>query len=178
MVGIGAEVRLNKAFTKEDDAPDPLAFRSRFQPLPVGFRNLITAAGAARLRGELAALLLRAASEPSLPDSALQTADAGRKRLRGQIDDLVKRLETHEVTPPLVKAPERVCFGATVTVRDDEGQARRYTLVGVDEADAEAGLVSWTSPLARALLNQQAGNIAKLQTPRGDAELEIVAISR
>lgn len=157
---------MNKAFTKEDDAPQQPEFRSRFQPLQPGFRNLITPRGQEDLRDELADLLARQASAPE-PERAL---------LKLRAADLAKRLETHEVVPPHELPPDRVIFGTTVLVRDDDGNERRYTLVGIDEARPEDGRISWTSPLARALLNQRVGALAKVHTPNGETELEIVSI--
>lgn len=147
---------MNKAFTKEDDGNEPPPFRSRFQPLPPGFRNLITEGGAAVLRGELADL--KAAQGP-----------------KPEINDLAQRLDTHEVVP----APGRlgrVAFGSTAVVREESGDERRYTLVGIDESEPERGRIGWTSPLGRALLNQAPGNLVSLQTPKGTTQLELVAI--
>ena len=70
----------------------------------------------------------------------------------------------------------RARFGATVTVEDASGGERRYRIVGVDEADPKRGLVSWRSPVARALVGRSVGDVTTLRTPAGDEELQIVAI--
>ncbi|MCA1665329.1 MAG: GreA/GreB family elongation factor, partial [Myxococcales bacterium] len=67
-------------------------------------------------------------------------------------------------------------FGASVDVEDDGGNARRYRIVGVDEADPKRGLVSWRSPIARALTGRRVGDATTLHTPGGDEELTIVAV--
>jgi transcription elongation factor GreB len=70
-----------------------------------------------------------------------------------------------------------VRFGATVAVRGEDGTERRYRLVGVDEADPLHGAVSWRSPLAAALLGARTGDTVTFRSPRGDEELEVVALS-
>jgi transcription elongation factor GreB len=69
-----------------------------------------------------------------------------------------------------------VRFGATVTVANDGGSERTYTIVGIDEADASRGLISWVSPLGRALLRRSEGDVVTVRTPRGDEEIEIVGV--
>lgn len=167
---------MNKAFTKEDDGDASPEFRSRFQPLPLDFRNLITARGAATLRNELAELLARLDSPAIQPTLSHLTPDLQRKLLLLRIDDLSKRIETHEVVETLSEAPDLVKFGTTVLVRDDDGNERRYTLVGLDEADPDSGRINWTSPLARALLNQPIGSLVRVHSPKGDVELEIMSV--
>ena len=71
-------------------------------------------------------------------------------------------------------------LGATVTVRtvsgERTGDERRLTIVGVDEADAANGRVAFVAPIARALLGCEVGEIATLQTPRGEELLEVVSV--
>jgi len=74
------------------------------------------------------------------------------------------------------KTHERVRFGATVTIRDESGEEREVTIVGVDELDSDATRVSWRSPLARALLTAKAGDRVTVRAPRGPERLEIIAI--
>lgn len=69
-------------------------------------------------------------------------------------------------------APDAVVFGVTVTVAFADGPTRRYTIVGEDEGEPEAGRIAWTTPVARALLGARVGDERRL--PRG--EVEIVAI--
>ena len=67
-------------------------------------------------------------------------------------------------------------FGATVTVCDAEGCESTYQIVGIDEADAGKGMISWISPLARALLKAREGDTVRFHSPAGPRELEIVKI--
>jgi transcription elongation factor GreA len=68
-------------------------------------------------------------------------------------------------------------FGATVELLDEEsGNEVRYQIVGEDEADIKAGRVSITSPIARALIGKQEGDVVALRTPGGDRSYEILAV--
>ncbi len=86
------------------------------------------------------------------------------------------RLESALVTKPDASASQ-VLFGATVIVEDDEGEQHSYEIVGEDEADIKAGKVSWTSPLAKALIGQKLGENVTWARPAGNANLEIIAIN-
>jgi transcription elongation factor GreB len=108
----------------------------------------------------------------------------GKKRLREidrRIRFLMKRLETAVVVDPgQQQNVEQVFFGATVTVCDvtagELGQEQTYRIVGVEEADAGHGLISWISPLARVLLKAREGDVVRLQSPAGMRDIEVVAI--
>jgi transcription elongation GreA/GreB family factor len=86
------------------------------------------------------------------------------------------RVESAKLVPPPAFAPERVTFGCRVTVETSEAEQMTYTLVGEDEADAESGLVSWTSPLGNALLGARVGDSVLWQRPAGEVELEVIDI--
>ncbi|WP_057970860.1 GreA/GreB family elongation factor [Lysobacter antibioticus] len=78
-------------------------------------------------------------------------------------------------------APERqpselIAFGARVEVVDDDGCEYRYRIVGEDEADPELGLISWVSPLARALHGARVGDSVVWKRPAGDLAIEVLAI--
>jgi transcription elongation factor GreB len=104
----------------------------------------------------------------------------GKKRLR-EIDRrarwLTKRLDIAEVVEPSAQPQrDRVFFGATVTYATDDDAARTVTILGADEADIRRGEVSLFSPIARALLRAQVGQVVKMHTPRGVEEVEVLAI--
>ena len=105
----------------------------------------------------------------------------GKKRLR-EIDRrvrfLVKRLETATVvTPSEQENTEQVFFGATVTVFDVSADAEQtYQIVGVDEANASEGRISWIAPLSRALLKAREGDVVRFASPAGVREIEVVEI--
>jgi transcription elongation factor GreB len=69
-----------------------------------------------------------------------------------------------------------VFFGATVTTANEKGEERTVKIVGVDEVDLAQGHVSWISPIAKALLRAEEGDVVKLRTPAGVEELEIVKV--
>ena len=174
---------MSKAFTRETDGgddDDDIAL----PPLPVGGKNYITPQGYARLRGEL--LTLIDDERPKVVETVHWAAENGdylygKKRLREidrRIRFLTKRLEIAEVTDPsLHHGGEQVFFGARVTYADDEGDERTITIKGIDEADNQAGEVSWISPIARTLLRARVGDVLQLPTPAGVREIEVMDVS-
>ena len=104
----------------------------------------------------------------------------GKRRLREidrRIRFLSKRIDFAEVVDPATRpATDQIFFGATVTYEDDAGQEHTIRIVGIDEAVASVGDVSWISPIARALLKAHEGDTVKLPTPSGVQHLEIVEV--
>jgi transcription elongation factor GreB len=180
---------VSKAFTKESDADDE-GPEAEEPALPQGFKNYITPAGAARLREELKTLLnetrpevVRTVAWAASNGDRSENGDYiyGKRRLREidrRIRFLQKRLDVAEIVDPAVQggAGGQVLFGATVTVTDEEGKQRVYSIVGIDETDVKRGRVSWISPIAKALLGAREGDAVTLRTPRGDEELEIADV--
>ncbi|MSU70158.1 MAG: hypothetical protein EXS39_05160, partial [Opitutaceae bacterium] len=117
---------------------------------------------------------------PPLAASALSD-DAEAKyelqRLAQRIQYLQQSLCSAEVVLPPAGPPDRVRFGATVTVREPKGSESCYRLVGVDETDLDRNWVSWLSPIAQALLNARLGQIVAFKTPAGKTELEVIRIT-
>jgi transcription elongation factor GreB len=70
-----------------------------------------------------------------------------------------------------------VFFGATVSLRDENGAQSEVTIVGVDESVPLEGRISWVAPMAKALLKARIGDVVKLVTPDGHHELEILDVS-
>lgn len=105
----------------------------------------------------------------------------GRKRLReidGELNRLSKKMKHAQVVDPRRQPDkDKVFFGSTVTVADDEDREYRYTLVGVDEADATSGRISWNTPIARALRGAAIGDLRTVNLPSGSRELEVMSIS-
>ena len=175
---------MNKAFVKDDDTyEDPeIRFDSR-DGIPEGSRNYMTPQGARRLREELDRLVqyerprLLAAVNAADPGSAVfRECHKAVQRLEARIAFLTGRLVLTEVIDPLGQKSAEVRFGATVTVLPEEGPEKVYRIVGIDETDIERGCISWTSPLARAMLETRAGDVVRVRTPAGEEELEIVAV--
>jgi len=106
----------------------------------------------------------------------------GKQKLREidrRIHYLTKRLETGTVVGPVDREGatlDRVFFGATVDVEDDDGKASTYEIVGADEIDLTRGRISYRSPLGRALLKRQIGDTVVFVRPSGEAELTILDI--
>jgi transcription elongation factor GreB len=104
----------------------------------------------------------------------------GKKRLREidrRIRFLTKRIGNAEVVDPaLQKNRDQVFFGATVTYANARDEEQTVTIVGIDEADMDKGLMSWISPIARALLKAQEGDMVEVRTPSGKDRIEIIEI--
>jgi transcription elongation factor GreB len=177
---------MSKAFTRESDTDED---EDVVPPLPAGGRNYMTPQGYARLRAEL--LHLMDDERPKVVEVVHWAASNGdrsengdylygKKRLREidrRIRFLTKRLEIAEVTDPsLHHGRTQVFFGATVTYAEESGTERTVTIVGTDEADSLHGQVSWISPIARALLKAQEGDVVKLVTPAGVQEVEVIEV--
>ena len=80
------------------------------------------------------------------------------------------------VIDPTTLSGDKVVFGATVTMLDEDEKTVRYQLVGQAEADARVGRISYNSPLGRALIGRQAGEEVEVSTPSGDRYYEIEKI--
>lgn len=170
---------MSKAFTREsDDVPELPARRPRASPLPPGAKNYLTPDGAARFRAELDHLMQR--ERPRLAPGSETAAEPDRDRqlqaVNARIAEIGRVLHTAVVVPVPAPPHEQVRFGATVLVRERNGEEARYRIVGIDETDIDRGWVSWLSPIARALLNARLGQRVRFQFPSGEAELEIVDI--
>ena len=68
-------------------------------------------------------------------------------------------------------------MGAWVTIEDEEGERRRYQLVGEDETDTAAGRINWRSPLGAALMKKKLGDTALVRRPAGEVEVTVVEIA-
>jgi len=181
---------MSKAFTKESDGDDEDDLPEESGGLPLAAKNYMTPAGFARMREELDALLRRERPEVvKVVTWAASNGDRsengdyiyGKRRLR-EIDRRVrylsKRLANAEVVDPARRAKtEQVFFGATVTYANGKGEERTIQIVGVDEVELEKGHVSWISPIAKALLRAEEGDVLKMRTPQGIEEIEIVKVS-
>jgi transcription elongation factor GreB len=181
---------VSKAFTKEqdNDSLDPSEELETENALPASTKNYITPAGAEKLKLELKKLLYE--ERPALVKTVSWAASNGdrsengdyiygKRRLREidrRIRFLTKRLEAAEIVDPLTQPNDRVLFGATVTVSDEDGKKRTYRIVGIDETDVQRGNVSWISPVAKALLGSKPGDAVILHTPKGDEELEVLTV--
>lgn len=180
---------MSKAFTRENDDAEDDDELSALPEIPVGTKNYMTPAGYLRLKEEYMHLL--DVERPTVVQTVSWAAGNGdrsengdyiygKRRLR-EIDRrlrfLAKRMENSEVIDPAQRQGcEQVFFGATVTVCHEDGNERCYSIVGIDEANASKGHISWVSPLARALLKTRADDAVRLQLPNGVEELVVVEV--
>lgn len=112
-------------------------------------------------------------SENAEYDAAKEAQGMMEARLR----DLEAKLSTAQVIDVSKLSGSKVIFGATVRVADmDTGNERVFSIVGDDETDIEKGLISYQSPLARALIGKEVGDIAKVRLPAGEKEYEVINI--
>jgi transcription elongation factor GreB len=181
---------MSKAFTKESDGDEDDDLPEESGGLPLSARNYMTPAGFARMREELETLMRKERPEVvKVVSWAASNGDRsengdyiyGKKRLR-EIDRRVrylsKRLANAEVVDPAKRGQtEQVFFGATVTYANGRGEERTITIVGVDEVALDKGHVSWISPIAKALLKAEEGDVVKMRTPQGVEEIEIVSVT-
>lgn len=150
----------------------------------------LTVRGAQKLREELQELkavvrprIIAAIAEARAHGDLRENAEyhAAREQqsfVEGRIADLEAKLANAQIIDvTTITANGKVVFGATVDlVEEDSGEEVTYQIVGEDEADIKQGLISFTSPIARALIGKQAGDVVQVQTPGGDRELEIIDV--
>ena len=179
--------KMNKAFVKESDDADQDEEDVPESALPAGTKNYMTVRGHAQIRAEFEHLvkverpaMVQVVSWAAGNGDRSENGDYiyGKKRLREidrRIRFLSKRLESAVIVDP---ADQRNCnqvfFAATVTVCDAEGIEATYQIVGIDEANAQEGRISWISPLARALLKAREGDTGRFDSPRGLRELDVI----
>jgi transcription elongation factor GreA len=149
----------------------------------------MTTRGAGMLREELhrlksverpanAAAIAEARAHGDLSENA--EYHAARERagfIEGRISELEAKLANAQVIDPkLLDAEGRCVFGATVDVADESGETSTWQIVGEDEADIKEGRISFSSPIARALIGKESGESVEVQTPGGLKRYEIVDV--
>jgi transcription elongation factor GreA len=149
----------------------------------------ITIRGAGLLRAELQRLksverphvitaIAEARSHGDLSENA--EYEAARERqgfIEGRISELEAKLANAQIIDPkLLDADGRCVFGATVELEESGGEAATYQIVGEDEADIKEGRISISSPIARALIGKEAGDVVEAQTPGGVKRYEILDV--
>lgn len=167
---------MSRAFVRESDVPQLPELPPLVSPLPPGAKNYLTPGGAQRLRDEIARLT--DTRRPALAAAPRDDFDAKRELqvIDQRLRYLQESLRTAEVVAPPTGPADVVHFGATVTVRENDGLEARYRIVGVDETDLDRNWLSWLSPVARALMNARRGQRVTFKAPRGPKEMEIVGI--
>ena len=150
----------------------------------------ITTRGAEKLKQELQRLksverpaVIQAIAEARAQGDLSENAeyDAAKDKqgfIEGRINEIEGKLAMAQIIDPSrLDAGGRVVFGATIDLEEESsGDAVTYQIVGEDEADLKAGLVSIGSPIARALIGKEAGDVAEVQAPGGVKSYEIVEV--
>ena len=98
--------------------------------------------------------------------------------IEGRIQELEAKLAAAQIIDPsTLDAGGRVVFGSTVDLEDEDAGAKvTYQIVGDDEADLKLGLISISSPIARALIGKEAGDVAEVRAPGGLKHYEVMAV--
>lgn len=103
----------------------------------------------------------------------------GKRRLREidrRIRFLSQRLDAAVLVDPTKITSQKVQFGATVELTDEDGNKKKFTIVGVDEVDTAKGRISWQSPIGRTLIGKACGEEVLVKTPSGEITYEVVTI--
>jgi transcription elongation factor GreB len=163
--------------------------RDRKRPDESGKKGYVTAEGYRRLeeeahrlwnveRPKTAKAVQVAAAEGDRSENAEYLYS---KRKLAEIDRrlrfLGKRLDALTIVSEPPPDDGRVYFGSWVTLADETGHEVTYRIVGADETDAEQGLISMDSPVARALLGREEGDEVTVRRPKGSVRYEIVGVS-
>lgn len=150
----------------------------------------LTVRGAEKLRAELQQLksverhaviqaIAEARAQGDLSENAEYEAAKDKQGfIEGRILEIESKLAAAQIIDPSsLDAGGRVVFGATVDLEDeDSGTKVTYQIVGDDEADLKLGLVSISSPIARALIGKESGDVAEVRAPGGVKSYEIVGV--
>ena len=150
----------------------------------------LTTRGAEKLKEELQRLktverhaVIQAISEARAQGDLSENAEyEAAKDKQGFIEGRILEIEgklaaAQIIDPSRVDADGKVVFGATVDLEDEDNGAKvTYQIVGDDEADLKQGLISISSPIARALIGKEAGDVAEVQAPGGLRHYEIVDV--
>jgi transcription elongation factor GreA len=151
----------------------------------------ITKTGSEKLKQELHTLktvdrpwVINAIAEARAQGDLSENAeyDAAKDRqgfIEGRIQEIESKLSMSQIIDPsTLDAGGRVVFGATVELEDEaSGDAFKYQIVGEDEADLKLGLINISSPIARALIGKEEGDVASVEAPGGVKTYEIIKVS-
>jgi transcription elongation factor GreB len=166
---------VSKAFTRESDEASGDEIAPLRPQVPPGVKRYITKEGADRLRQQATALLEeKRALVSGATGGGIDTTSRVR-RIEAAVQRIQQALDSVIVAEPPADLG-KVGFGASIRVRDQQGEEDTYQIVGPDEADPGQGRISSISPLAQALMNGRAGDTVRFKSPAGDQELTILAV--
>ena len=124
------------------------------------------------LRGERPKIVDQIEEARSHGDLAENAEYHAAKERQGQVEAQIAEIEDRvtraQIIDPASLSGDRIVFGATVTVLDDDDKPQRYQIVGQTEADARHGRISYDSPMGRALIGKQVGEEVEVTVPSGD----------
>lgn len=150
----------------------------------------LTAKGAAELKEELKRL--KTEDRPRVIEAIADAREHGdlkenaeyhaAREQQGFIEGRIQLIEgtlggAQIIDPTKLGADGRVVFGSTVVIADEDGNEKTYQIVGELEADIDKGRISYTSPIAKALLGKDEGEEVVVIAPGGEKDLEIVSVS-
>ncbi len=94
-------------------------------------------------------------------------------QVEAEIADLESKLSRAQIIDPRDLSGDKIVFGATVTLQDEDDKTIRYQIVGETEADAKVGRISFNSPLGRALIGRKVGEEVEVTVPSGDRYYQV-----
>lgn len=129
-------------------------------------------------RPTVIAAIAEARSHGDLSENAEYHAAKERQSfIEGRLAEIEDKIARAQVIDPSKLSGTSVKFGATVTVVDeDSGAKAKYKIVGEDEADVRAGKISISSPIARALIGKEQGDVVEVMAPGGPKSYEILKV--
>ncbi len=151
--------------------------------------NYITPLGHKRLLDELENLLKNERPEVTkLVQWAASNGDRsenadylyGKRRLREidrRIRFLTQRLDASVVVDPQKMNSNKIQFGATIELLDEEGKTKTFTIVGVDEVNTSLGRISWQSPVGKSLIGKSSGDEVLVKVPSGEVVYEVISVT-
>ena len=165
---------MSRGFVKEGDQEDIPVLTPRAH-LPEGVDNYVTQVGMDLLLEERRSLNDEKDSLSILDDDERRIAV---NHINAKLQQLNERIATAKVVNLEDQSPDKVWFGAKVTLQVEGETGRQvYQIVGVDEADADVGKISFIAPIARSLLGKEVGDTAVLKHLNGLKRFEILDIT-
>ncbi len=131
-----------------------------------------------RQRPEIIEAIAEARAHGDLKENAeYKAAKEKQGFIEGRIQELEAKVSMAEILDPRDQSGTQVKFGATVTLEDLGTEAKKtYRLVSEYEADLDKGLIAYTSPVARAVIGKNQGDVAEVHTPKGLVEYDILKV--
>ena len=147
-----------------------MASTEKLPMLAVGYEKLTAELKALREeRPKIVDAIEEARAHGDLSENAEYHAAKERQgQVEATISDLEDKISRAQIIDPTTLSGDRIVFGATVTLRDDDDKPVRYQIVGQAEADAKKGMISYNSPLGRALIGRKVNDEVEVTVPSGD----------